>query len=176
MSASNGNGNGTPPGLPSGEAQMANVQAATELAEQTAVLHSLLAATRAGVLNVAVADNIQSELTMQEFPVAGCKRVIARRYGNGSDSFAVPTTGIQVLTVNEARLGGTIVNSGGFAVILYLTSQTTSAQALPFKGKPAIWLAASGGSWDFRAGNATWCGAVFGVAQGTATTLTVAEF
>lgn len=165
MAETNGNG-----------AQMANVQAAVELAEQTAVLHALLAATRAGVLNIAVADNIQSELVMNEFPVSGAKRVIARRYGNGSDSFAVPTTGVQILPVNEARLGGVIVNAGANPVILYLTSQTTSAQSLPFKGKPALWLAASGGSWDFRAGNVTWCGAVFGVAQTAGTTITVAEF
>lgn len=148
----------------------ASLVAGMELGRVRALLEALLAEARAELLEVAVADVQARELVLDQFPVPGAKRAIAYRTGSGADVFAVPTTGVLVLQANESRLGGTIVNSGANAVLLYLTN---TGAATP--GRPAIWLAASGGSWDFRLGNILWSGSVSAVAQVSASTLSVAE-
>lgn len=146
------------------------VAANVELGKHSQFLQAILAQLRTQVLQVAVGDTQQQELSLNNFPVAGAKRVIAQRNGAGYDFFSVPTTGALVLSVNEGRLGGQIVNSGANAVVLYLWANGAAGA-----GKPAIWLAPNGGSWDFRLGNLTWCGSVSAVAQTGASTLSVAE-
>lgn len=146
------------------------VTLAMELGAQTQLLHALLAESRSDLLEIAVADVQQRELVLDQFPVPGSKRAIVFRTGNGTDNLAVPTTGVLVLPDNASRLGGTIVNSATNPVILYLCA---TGKATP--GVPAIWLAANGGSWDFRLGNVIWGGSVSAVAQIGASTITVAE-
>src|SRR5581483_6957930 len=109
------------------------------------------------------------EILLDNFPVAGSKRIIVRRTSYGYDSLPVPTTGVLALQADSARLGMTIVNSGANPVILYLTS---TGVATP--GAGAIYLAANGGAWDGRLGNVPWFGGVTAVAQTSASTLTIA--
>jgi hypothetical protein len=107
---------------------------------------------------------------LDSWPVAGLKRVLVRRTGNGSDGLAVPTTpGVLVVPPNEGRLGMTWINTGANPVILYLADQQ-------LKGRPCVWLAAGGGAWDGRFGSVTWQGNVWAVAQAGATTLVGGEF
>lgn len=148
-----------------------HVAVAAGLGEQTPILASILAELRSGVLQIGAADVRARELVLDQFPVPGSKRVLPYRTGNGSDGLAIGTTGLTlVIAANEGRLGGMIVNAGANAVILYLTERNA-----PAEGIPAIWLAASGGSWDFRLGNVLWCGNVSAIAITAASSLTVAE-
>lgn len=140
-----------------------------------AKLTSILAELRTSVEQLAVGNMEQQQLVLEEFPVARSRRVIARRTGNGVDNLAVtagfPAT--HVIESNAARLGGAIVNSGSAAVVLYLAHKgdlLTNGE-----GWPAIWLAAAGGSWDFRLGNVMWCGSVAAAAATGGSVLTVAE-
>lgn len=148
------------------------VAAAVELNQQTRLLTALLSQQRAGPLEIAVGDFSQRELVMDSFPVAGSRRALVFRSGAGTDNVPVPAApaGVLVLPENAGRLGGAIVNSGAAPVILYLT-----VNAAPTPGAPAIWLAASGGSWDFRLGNVLWSGNVSAAGQGGVSALTVAE-
>lgn len=148
----------------------ASVSATVELARQTAILAATLSQERASIIELAAGDMQHRERMLEDFPAPGSKRLLVHRTGNGNDVAAVPTTGVLALQGNTARLGGTIVNSGANAVILYLCG---AGVATP--GAPAIWLAANGGSWDFRLGNVLWCGNVTAVAQVGASTLTIAE-
>lgn len=148
----------------------AHVALAVDQGRQTGLLAAILAEMRSDTLDVGVADYAYRQMVLDNFPVAGAKRVLVRRTGNGADTFPVPTTGALVLPDNAGRLGGTIVNSGANPVILYLCD---GGAARP--GSPAIYLAANGGSWDFKLGNLLWCGNVSAVAQTAASTLTVAE-
>lgn len=147
-----------------------------ELRRHRTLLEALLAQARSGVLEVAVTDAERRQLVLDQWPVVGAKRIVAYRTGNGSDSVAVATATIStpatqiVLGGNEGRIGGQIVNNGSNAIILYLTDRP-----VPVEGVPAIYLAAAGGSWDFRLGNVLWCGNVSAVAQTSAGTLTIAE-
>ena len=146
------------------------VASAVELAKQTAILGELLRQDRADLLDIGVGDFQGREMILEQFPTTGSRRVIAFRTGNGNPSMTVPTAGVLALPDNAGRLGGQIVNSGGAAVVLYLCGA-----GIPTQGVPAIYLAANGGSWDFRLGNLLWCGNVTAVAQGSPSTLTVAE-
>jgi hypothetical protein len=165
------NGNGQAPRVdPSG------VALATLMAEHTPLLASILSELRSGTIEVGVGDIQFRQMVLDQFPVAGSKRILAYRTGNGSDAAPVgtgtataPING-QILPPNEGRLGGQIVNIGTNPVILYLT-----ARPVPLPGIPAIFLAASGGAWNFLLGNLLWCGNVSAVGQGGTSTLTVAE-
>lgn len=149
-------------------ADTAKVAEAVELGRQTALLHALLAAARSDVIDLGVSDAQGREMTLEQFPVAGSKRVLVYRTGNGTDGLAVPTAGVIVFPANEARMGLTLINAGANAVILYLSDQQR-------KGVPCVWLGANGGSWDGRLGNLLWAGNVFAVAQAGASTLVGGE-
>jgi hypothetical protein len=146
-------------------------------ANHSRALAAILAELRADVMDIAVGDFTGQQLQLSNFPVSGSKRVVVMRTGNGNPSFAVPVTPVLVLPFNEGRLGGVIVNTGATAVTLFLTQNSVDAdnplQALA--GVPAIWLAASGGSWDFRLGNVMWAGSVTAQASVSPSTLTIAE-
>jgi hypothetical protein len=153
----------------------AQVTIALELGSQTQILSALLAAARTELLEVGVSDAYEQELTLEHFPVTGSKRVLARRTGYGTDGMALPTTGALVLQANEARIGCRITNSGSNPVILYLSDAKRA-------GFPALYLGVAtpgnevlGASWDGKLGNAVWCGNVWAVPQGGASTLVVAE-
>jgi hypothetical protein len=151
------------------------VTIALELGTQTGLLQALLAAARTENVQVGVSDAQAQEMTLEHFPVAGSRRVLVRRTGNGNDNFPLPTTGALVLPANEARLGCRITNTGANPVLLYLADQAR-------KGAPAIYLGVAtpgnevlGASWDGRLGTIAWAGNVFAVPQGGATTLAIAE-
>jgi hypothetical protein len=151
------------------------VALATLMAEHTPMLASILAELRSGTVEIGAGDAKFREMVLDQFPVAGCKRILAYRTGNGTDNqpvatatYAAPINGL-VLPANEARLGGTIVNVGTAAVNLYLTDRP-----VPVVGVPALQLAANA-AWDFRLGTVLWCGNVSAVAASGTSTLTVAE-
>lgn len=137
------------------------------------MLRKILAQLRTSTPEVAVGDNSQRELVLEQWPVAGSRRVIAYRTGQGTDGLAIATTVTDVMQGNPARMGGAIVNSGANPIILYLAKP--GSVGLGGGGHPSIYLAATGGAWDFRLGNVTWCGHVCAIAQTAASTLTVAE-
>jgi len=152
-----------------GSIDPSNVAVASGLGEVTVLLAALLAEARSDTIEVGVSDAYGREIVLDQFPVAGAKRVLAYRTGNGFDAFnAVTSPGSLLLPANEARLGLIVVNTGANAVILYLADQ-------PRKGAVAVWLAAGGGSWDGRLGNVLWSGNVYAVAQTGATTLVGGE-
>jgi hypothetical protein len=152
-----------------GAVDPAQVTQAVELARQTQLLHALVAEARSDTLDIAVHDGSHQELVLEKFPVTGAKRIIAPRFGNGFDSLAVPTSpGILALGSNTARLGLLLVNSGANAVILYLASSQRP-------GVVAVYLAASGGSWNGLLGNVLWCGNVAAVALTAPSTLAGGE-
>jgi hypothetical protein len=144
------------------------VALATLMSEHTPLLAAILAAIRSDTVQIGVSDAQPREMILDQFPVAGSKRVLVNRTGNGTDGLAVPTTGVLAFAANEARLGLTIVNAGTSPLFLYLSDQAR-------KGVPCIWLAANGGAWDGRLGNLDWAGNVFAVAQGSATFITGGE-
>jgi hypothetical protein len=144
------------------------VGVAVELARQTALLHALLADERAELVELAVHDGPHPEMVLDQFPVAGSKRIIARRVGNGFASLSVPTSGVLALPANTSRLGVQLSNSGTAAIILYLSDQQRA-------GIPCVYLAA-GASWDGRFGSVCWSGNVYAVAQTGASTLCGGEF
>jgi hypothetical protein len=114
------------------------------------------------------------EAIMENWPVPGARRFIIRRTGEGG-TFTVTTTGAALLDANETRVGGSIVNSGTNPVTITLTANLIGTSGAPLAGSPQIFLAASGGSWDFRLGNVLWCGHVFAQSSGGSSTLVVAE-
>ena len=144
------------------------VALATLMAEHTPLLHSILAELRSDTIDLGVSDAQGREMVLDQFPVAGSRRVLVYRTGNGTDGLAVPTTGVLVFAANEARLGMRLTNSGANPIVLYLTDQQKA-------GSPAVWLAAAGGSWDGLYGNVAWAGRVFAVAQTAASTLVGGE-
>lgn len=151
-----------------GTSDPGSVAAAVGLARETMLLASILSELRSGVIEVAVGDMKHREMILDQFPVAGSKRVIAYRTGGGFDFLSVPTAGTLALAANASRLGLTLINSGTSAIVLYLSDALRP-------GVPAVWLAANGGSWDGRLGNVLWCGNVFAVAQGATSTLSGGE-
>jgi hypothetical protein len=143
------------------------VAVAAGLGEQTPLLAAILTELRSGTLEVGVSDALGRELLLQQFPVAGAKRALAFRTGNGFASLPVPTTGVLVLPANEARIGCQLTNSGTSAIVLYLSDQARA-------GAPCVYLAA-GAAWNGQFGNLTWCGNLYAVAQTTASTLVGGE-
>jgi hypothetical protein len=112
------------------------------------------------------------------FPNPGHKRYLPTGRAQGSDSLAVPTgiaNAVSVCGADSGRLGGTVVNFGANPVVLYLALTDTVAGGNE-NGLAALWLSASGGSWDFTLGSSSrpWCGPVAAVGQGGPSTLTVA--
>jgi hypothetical protein len=151
-----------------GQIDPSGVALATLMGAHTPLLRAILAAIRSDVVQIGVSDAQGREMILEQFPVAGNKRVLVYRTGNGTDGLAVPSTGVLAFPANEARLGMSIVNSGSSPVILYLSDQAR-------RGVPCVWLAASGGAWDGRYGNLDWAGNVFAVGQGGSSTLVGGE-
>ena len=151
-----------------GFADPSHVAIAAGLGEQTPYLRAILAELRSDILEVGVSDAQGRELVLDKFPVSGRKRVLVYRTGNGFDSLPVPTAGTLVLAANEARLGLTLINTGANPIVLYLADGRRS-------GVPAVWLAATGGTWDGRFGTLAWSGNVYAAAQTGASTLAGGE-
>jgi hypothetical protein len=157
----------TVPGANGQPIDPSGVALATLMGEHTPLLASILAELRGDTVEIGVSDAYGRELVLDQFPVPGCKRILAYRTGNGFASFSVPTAGALVLAANEARLGIQLTNSGTSAVLLYLSDQ-------PRAGVPVVYLAA-GASWDGRFGNLSWAGNIFAAAVGSSSTLAGGE-
>jgi hypothetical protein len=151
-----------------GQVDPSGVALATLMAEHTPLLAAILAAVRTDVLEIAIGDVQYRQMVLDQFPVAGAKRVLAYRTGNGFASLPVPTTGVSVLPANEARLGCQFTNSGTNPIVLYLSDQARA-------GVPCVYLAPSGFTWDGRFGNLAWSGNIFAVALVGASTLVGGE-
>lgn len=160
-----------------------------DVAQANGVFHihdlimALLAAERANVIQVSVGNFDRREVSLLDFPpgMGGhTKRLIVPRYGLGG-VVLVATTVTEILEQNEGRLGGQIVNSGGFPVRLYLTTPgdiggAGNALSNQAPNRPSVWLAANGGAWDFRLGHMTYGGTVCAVGIGGASQVDAAEF
>lgn len=122
-------------------------------------------------LEVAVGGS-PNEREVHDSPVRGKTRLsISDRRVTGNDGLTLTAAAAALLVVPElpGRLGGSIVNSGANPVTLYL-----SAPGRAQTGVGALWLAANGGSWDFRLGNVLWCGPVSAISA-LGTTLVFAQ-
>lgn len=148
--------------------QATQASIAGELGVIRLLLETVLNAERTSVEELSVSDGVRQQSRLDDWPVAGAKRVLVPRVGNGYDAFPAPTGGALLFGANAARLGMSVVNAGTPAVILYL-----AVGKLP--GVPAIWLGGSGGAWDGRLGNALWAGNVFAVGQSSTGTLVAGE-
>jgi hypothetical protein len=159
---------------------MAVVTDATgELFAITQLLQQLLDRDREEIVALNLIDEHASEATeLTNNPGPGARRLLVARFGQGSDNFAVTTTPQLVLPRNEGRLGGTIVNYGAAAVFLYLCPPGELKGAVGGTGlpRPTIWLAPTGGAWDFRFANALWGGHVTATTAAATSSLAVAEF
>lgn len=141
---------------------------AADTAEQTQYLRAILAELRSDLLQIGVLDGSRREMILDQWPVPGSKRILAYRTGNGTDSVSVTTTGLLIMTANEARIGSSWTNSGSFPALLYLANAQRA-------GVLTLWLAANGGSWDGRISGLPWAGHVFAVGSGGTTTLVGGE-
>lgn len=119
---------------------------------QTSILHQLLEAIDTGAEQVAITDEARDPVLQKDFPVEGISRWIIHRLATGG-AFPIKLARSDILSTNANRFGGTIVNSGSNAVVLFLGSTKANEPGLA-----QIWLGANGGSWDFRLGNMLWCG------------------
>lgn len=110
---------------------------------------------------------------VENWPMAGLKRFsISNRRAQGNSALAIPageSPATAVMPANPARLGGSIVNSGANAVVLFLTEPGRAVA-----GAGAIWLAPNGGTWDLTLSDRIWCGAVSAVST-AGTTLAWAQ-
>jgi hypothetical protein len=141
-----------------------------EVRRQNELLRQLLVATSGGEDEIALSNGTRQTRRMQDWPIQGFTRYLRPCTGYGALVTVPATTVTAVSSCNEARMGGTVVNSGGGSVILWLCQFGEVNVA----ARPQISLFASGGSWDYRLSNRMWCGEVW--AYSTAgTTLTVAE-
>lgn len=157
--------NGKPPVI-----DPSNVAATVELARMVQLLGAVLAELRGEAIQLAVSDAAQQEMTLEHWPVAGLKRVLIRRTGNGTSGVTVTTTGSLLAPPNEGRLGMRWTNTGATnAAVLYLSGAANN-------GVPCVYLAPNGGTWDGRFGGVTWHGNVFAVAAAATTTILGGEF
>lgn len=120
-----------------------------------------------GVTNVSTDPGLQ-----KDFPVAGSQRQIIHRIAAGGLALLAAGVPTDVLPPNVNRLGGTIVNWGETTVVLTLASAATDNSQ---EGLAEVVLNPNGGSWDFRLGNLTWCGAISAEALAGEGKLSVAE-
>lgn len=167
-------------GMPNGEAVARGYEMAErhfELLEtQKLLLEEIRNGAGPGVQTLAIAEQEVPAGIEVDFPVEGSSRWIVPRLATGG-SFEIPGSAnpVEILSHNNRRLGGTIVNRGEQDVMLTLASAATAASA---QGLGQIFLKAGGGSWDFRLGSLLWCGSICGrslSAEGQGSIVTVVE-
>lgn len=149
----------------------------SEVATTNHLLQRLLTNERADVVHLCVTDHEPAQLLMDNFPVPGARRLIVRRSGAGGTIALTAATPTVILTPNDNRLGGQIVNMGAAVVTLFLSGDLlTPGGGVPLpSGAAQIGLNAGGGSWDLRLSNLGWAGTVIAVAGGGGSSVTVAE-
>jgi hypothetical protein len=149
---------------------------ASAIATTNALLREYTQEFNAQILELCVTDREPAQLLMRNFPVPCANRLIVRRQGQGGATTLSAGVQTPVLLANENRLGGVISNSGAASAIIFLTQDLLNATTgTPLTvGTPQIFLAAAGGTWDFRLGNLLWCGTITALSA-TGTTLLVAE-
>lgn len=145
---------------------------AAAIAHQSSLLERMLRQDRAEITQLCVTSRDVAESVLRDFPAPGAKRLIVRRTGTGGTFALAANTPVVIVHSNEARLGGTIVNTGTASVTLCLCALGYVQQA-ETQGFPQIVLA-PGQSWDFRLGILLWGGEVVAVSTAPAS-LSLAE-
>ncbi len=110
--------------------------------------------------NLAVTENAPPSVTEIDHPVPGVRRWLLPRVPVGGQIAVAEALG-DVLGADQARLGGSIVNSGSKAVVLALC---IARNVTPLTAR--VYLAAEGGAWDLRLSGVTWAGSVSAEARG----------
>lgn len=102
-------------------------------------------------------DSIEREL--ENWPVIGGRRQIRVAKTRGDNGFVVPVNQYTDLLDQDAGRGGlSIVNIGANPCFVFLTDAQTARDQ---QGHVASgYLAANGGAWDGKIGNAEWVGKV----------------
>lgn len=149
-----------------------------QLETMNGYLAQLLIAARYDVLDIGVGRFDAQEIVLADSPGTGSKRLLIDRQGQGGAiigiaAFSAGVAAAPLVSPNEARLGGAIVNRGAAPAFIFLCQQGDTQQP---QGRPVIWLAAAGGAWDFRIGNALYAGPVCAAGDGAVTSLVVCEF
>lgn len=130
-------------------------------------------AGHSGLFDVIVGDFSVPAPELLTSPPA--KRLRITKQGSGGDAVPVLAASVSlVLQRNEGRMGGQIVNYGAFPCFLYL-GQLADLATGEIHNRPAMWVSASGGTWDFQLSSLIWGGTVCAQAIGGDTTLTVVE-
>lgn len=124
-----------------------------------------------GVQTLAITEHELGGGIEVDFPVEGGTRWIIPRLATGG-SFAIPTELVTLLSANNRRLGGTVVNKGEHDITLFLAGARAAGAT---SGIGEIFLKNSGGSWDFRLGSLLWCGGVSAISPEGASIATVVE-
>ncbi len=110
--------------------------------------------------NLAVTENAPPSVTEIDHPVPGVRRWLLPRTPVGGQ-IQVGEALQTIYPADQARLGGTIVNSGTKAIVLALCK---AANVTPITAR--IYLAAEGGAWDLRLSGVTWAGHISAEARG----------
>ncbi|HEX3561810.1 MAG TPA: hypothetical protein VHU24_03140 [Solirubrobacterales bacterium] len=118
--------------------------------------------------NLVVTEFAPQTVTEVDHPVPGVKRWQLPRTPTGGQVEVEEGVFGYVARGDQARLGGSVVNSGTKAVVLALASPS-NVNVLTGR----IYLAAEGGAWDLRLAGITWAGAISAEARGGVSQLEV---
>jgi hypothetical protein len=114
----------------------------------------------AGVQSFAVSDGeVQGDGLEVDFPVVGAKRWLIQRTARGGQ-IVLPNIAeyVDIAPTDNRRVGGTLVNRGEADAVVVLAPAAQAKAAGGALG--TVFLAAGGGSWDFRLGPLLWCGSI----------------
>lgn len=149
-----------------------------DLADTNRLLRELVTqgSTGKGITQLCVTDREPAQGNLENFPVAGSKRVIVRRTGDGGQIPIAQNVWSPVCPGVESRLGAYLTVSGATGVTLALTTDLLEpgSNAPLTEGCPFVWVAPNT-AWDFQLGpSLLWCGAVMAFAT-AATSICLAE-
>lgn len=154
--------------------------AAGELGHIRGILEAQLLQERDDLLQIVFGPFRRRELVLADGPGPRSKRLIVPRDGQGGQ-VTINTTITLVLSENEGRLGGLIVNSHASNNVRLLfchagdVGGVGNAPSNQAANRPSAVLV-PGGSFDFRMGNALYGGPVVAYGVVGASLLDVAEF
>lgn len=142
-----------------------------DVAAELQLLRQIRDTGRAGASQLVVSEQAPPSITEVDYPVPGVKRwLIPREVGGGVFNLESEVW-TSVIPGNRSRLGGSVVNKGATGLLIKLTSLGRATQ--PAHG--VLWLAAKGGSWDFRLSDVVWAGSVVVFSEGGIGEVAVAE-
>lgn len=140
--------------------QAVQIASDPDIAAELQLLRQIRDTGMGSAANLAVTENAPPTVTEIDHPVPGVRRWLLPRTPVGGQ-LVVPEALTNVVGADQARLGGSIVNSGTKAIVLALC-KAQNVTAITAR----IYLAAEGGAWDLRLSGVTWAGHISAEARG----------